>query len=374
MSYNSFFNEQEEQSFVKATIVTKYFWAWAKIMTERSNSERIAYIDLFAGPGRYKDGSQSTPLMILQTATEDEKMCKKLVTVFNDKDENSSRSLETEISKLKGIERLKYKPEVHNQEVGENIVKTFEDKHLVPTLIFVDPWGYKGLSLRLVNSVLKDWGCEAIFFFNYNRIRMGLNNDAVKEHMVALFGERRAEELRSRLSDLTSDEAELTIVEELSQALKEMGGKYVLPFRFRDNRGNRTSHHLIFVSKHILGYEIMKDIMAAASSSLEQGVASFEYNPATERQPLLFELTRPLDDLGNMLLDTFAGQRIKMRDIYDKHHIGKPYINKNYKQVLAKLEAEGKIIANPPADKRRMYKGERSFGDDVVVTFPARRT
>ena len=61
--------------------------------------------------------------------------------------------------------------------------------------MFVDPWGYKGLSLRLINSVLKDWACECIFFFNYNRINMGLGNDAVKEHMDALFGEERAAEL-----------------------------------------------------------------------------------------------------------------------------------------------------------------------------------
>src|SRR5574341_704918 len=29
-------------------------------------------------------------------------------------------------------------------------VKKFEEMHLVPTLFFIDPWGYKGLSLRLI--------------------------------------------------------------------------------------------------------------------------------------------------------------------------------------------------------------------------------
>ena len=83
--------------------------------------------------------------------------------------------------------------------MGEEIVKMFEEMSLVPTLFFVDPWGYKGLSLRLVNSVLKDWGCDCIFFFNYNRINMGLSNPFVKEHMNALFGEERAEEFRGIL-------------------------------------------------------------------------------------------------------------------------------------------------------------------------------
>ena len=34
------------------------------------------------------------------------------------------------------------------------------------------------------------------------------------------------------------------------------------------------------------------------------------------------------------------------------------------------MEAEGRIIADPPAEKRRMVKGERSFADKVLVSFP----
>lgn len=84
---------------------------------------------------------------------------------------------------------MKHKPIVWNNEVGSEMVKLFSSIKLVPTLFFVDPWGYKGLSLQLVNAVLKDWGCDCIFFFNYNRINMGLTNPMVQEHMAALFGE-----------------------------------------------------------------------------------------------------------------------------------------------------------------------------------------
>jgi len=65
----SFFEESREQSQVKATIVAKYFWAWAKVIlpTAKKQGGRIAYIDLFAGPGRYKDGTSSTPLKVLET-------------------------------------------------------------------------------------------------------------------------------------------------------------------------------------------------------------------------------------------------------------------------------------------------------------------
>ncbi len=114
----------------------------------------------------------------------------------------------------------------------------------------------------------------------------------------------------------------------------------------------------------------MKEIMAKESSGTEQGVPSFEYNPATRSQSLLFELSRQLDDLEGMLLDCFAGTKMTMLEIYDQHHVGKRYIKSNYKSVLAKLEAKGKVTAQPEAEMRRKHNGEPTFGDNVVVTFP----
>ncbi|MDH6098266.1 three-Cys-motif partner protein TcmP [Anabaenopsis sp. FSS-46] len=225
------------------------------------------------------------------------------------------------------------------------------------------------MSLELINSVVRNWGCDCLFFFNYNRINMGLGNTAVEEHINALFGKTRADKLRSQLQALKPGERELTILEAICEALQEMGGEYVLPFCFKNENGNRTSHHLIFVSKEFRGYEIMKEIMAKESSEENQGVASFEYNPATSMQPLLFELNRPLDELEQMLLDEFAGQTITMKEIYLQHNVGKRYIKKNYKAALKNLESQGKITAEPPANKRRKNRGEITFGDAVKVTF-----
>jgi len=376
---STFFVESMEQSRVKATIVAKYFAAWAKVIMpttkkwarNRGATPRIAYIDLFAGPGRYEDGSASTPLLVLDTALQDTMMREMLVTIFNDKDSTSAGTLQREIAAIPGIDQLKNKPIVYNHEIGENIVKTFANMTLVPTLFFVDPWGYKGLSLKLINSVLKDWGCDCIFFFNYNRINMGLSNPLVEEHMDALFGEHRSQELREKLSGLSPFDREMTIVEELAQALKSLGGKFVLPFCFKNESGKRTSHHLIFVSKHFKGYEIMKEVMAAQSSKAIQGVPSFAYNPADVRYPMLFEIVRPLDELGKLLLDQYQGKTLPMRDIYLEHSVGRQFVARNYKDILRQLEAAGQIQVLPDAASRRKRKGVVTMADNVLVTFPA---
>jgi len=161
----------------------------------------------------------------------------------------------------------------------------------------------------------------------------------------------------------------LLIVEELCQALRTYGSRYVLPFRFKNDQGKRTSHHLIFVSKHFRGYEIMKDIMSRESSSDAQGVPSFEYNPADflPQQTLLFQLYRPLDDLKDSLLNKFRGVELTMQEIYEKHNVDTPYIKKNYKDVLRELNDAGSIKAISPK-KKPPRKG--TFGDDIIVTFP----
>lgn len=363
-----FFAETTEQSTVKATIVSKYFWAWAKVIipTAKKGPNRIAYVDLFAGPGRYKDGTKSTPLLVLEQAITDPDMRTMLVTHFNDKDEAHVRELERAIDQLPGVKSLAHKPVVHNEEVGTGIVAQFKKIDFIPTLFFVDPWGYKGLSLDLVNSVLKHWGCDCIFFFNYNRINMGLGNPLVRQHMDCLFGAERAKDIRAQLEPLAPQDRELLIVEHLSKALGATSGRFVLPFRFKNAQGSRTSHHLIFVSKHFRGYEIMKEIMAKESSLQEQGVPSFEYNPADKRFPLLFELNRPLDDLEEMLLDQYQAQTHTMVEIYRDHNVGRRYIKRNYKDVLKSLEAKHKIICEPPSSARR----KNTLADSVKISFP----
>jgi three-Cys-motif partner protein len=205
MADSEFFSSPEQQSIVKTELVTKYFGAWSKMMLSRSKNlnASIAYIDLFSGPGRFNDGSDSTPLWVLKNAIEDPKLQSRLRTIFNDQDASSVERLETAIDELPDVNTLAHKPRVTNFVVGSDLVDSISHLNLVPTLFFIDPWGYKGLSLRLLGRAIKSWGCDCIFFFNYNRINAGINNGAVKDHMDELFGLTRADNLRTKVRGLS---------------------------------------------------------------------------------------------------------------------------------------------------------------------------
>ena len=372
---DNFFQEQREQSLIKARIVSKYFSAWASVIlnTQKkypTRTQKMAYIDLFAGPGRYDNQSKSTPLLVLETILANPDLASRMVTLFNDKDTENIESLKTAIGELDGIENLKYAPDFFNEEVGDEIAKMFSDSKIVPTFFFVDPWGYKGLSLNLVSAIIKDWGCDCVFFFNYNRVNMGVNNDAVKTHMTSLFGDEQLNVVRQECMNKSSQEREIIVVQALCDALRNNGSQFVLPFRFKNDEGTRTSHHLIFLSKSFRGYDIMKEIMHKESTEAIGGVASFEYNPldAHFKQGSLFDLlSRPLDDLQGMLQQEYKGRTIDFGSLYEEHSVDKPYIKKNYKEVLKTLFENGKITAVNVKTGKPPRKG--TFSDDMRVTF-----
>ncbi len=87
-------------------------------------------------------------------------------------------------------------------------------------------------------------------------------------------------------------------MEELSEALADSTGgqsRYVLPFRFRSDSGRRTMHHLIFISKHFRGYEIMKDIMAKEKAVGSPGRAHLRVQPGRRK---ISHPIRPRDPVG----------------------------------------------------------------------------
>lgn len=378
-----FFNEMSEQSEVKTEIVRKYFWAWATVISrqiKKFGKNKIAYADLFAGRGRYEDGSPSTPIRILERAIKDPHIAPVLGTYFNDADSDNAAALEREIAAIPGINLLKYKPQVRSYRVDDSLAEKLE-KWRVPTLFFLDPFGYKGLSLKLIQAALKPWGCDCIFFFNYNRINAALSNPVFTENMNTFFGQERAERLRANLEGKDSWERQQLIIDELKRALKELGGNYSIEYCFKDDSGSKTSHFLILASKNVLAYNIMKSIMGGESTSDDHGVPSFQYSPLdkerieqTQRAPTLFEMaSSPVDELAELLILEYAGRTMTVQEIYRNHHLGKRYLLKNYQDALKKLDDEGRIHTDTPKEKR-MRGGAVTFGERVVVTFPSKET
>jgi len=366
MVAEDFFAEPKKQSRIKIAIVTEYFDRWANVIlpTVKKQNGRMSYVDLFAGKGRYDDGTESTPLLILRKAINNPDLRERLMTEFNDSDSETAGALKDAIGSLPGIESLRFKPKITNEEVGESTAGRFAGVKLPPTLVFADPFGFKGLSLHLIGAVTKDFGCDCIFFFHFNSINRFVAADVVRQRINQLFGQERAEQLRTSLEVIPQTEREGAIVAALITAIKSVGVRFVHPFSFKDEHSDRTSHHLILATKHPRGYELIKKITGKHSTQSIQGVASFSYDPAPDAQGrLVFET--PLDDLQSLLLGKFVGETATVKEIHRRHNIDQPYQLSDYKHALRMLEEAGEITVD------RLLKGRKgTFPDHVKVTFP----
>lgn len=361
-----FFDTQSESSRLKTTIVVKYFVAWATLMSKQRSGrdKRIGYVDLYAGPGRYEDGAASTPIALLEHAIAQADLHDRLVCTFNDSDPKHVAALQAAIDALPGITMLKHRPIVRGVEVDMKLATELGMQPLIPTFAFVDPWGYKGMSLRLLYGLLKDWGSDCVFFFNVKRIYNAIDNPVVDSRMEELFGTARLADLRAKFgSAATTGAREQLVLEAMRGAVRENIGSFVLPFRFYDSTGKRISHCLVFVSKKRRGYAIMKDIMALHSKSDIGDVPSYAFNAGTQTS-FISELEYSIEKLADELIDKFAGMTLTMNEVFEQHNVDTPYISRNYKAALALLEERGAIRADPPAEERR------GFADHVRISFP----
>ncbi len=349
----------------------------------KSRYAKIGYFDLYSGPGAYEDGTESTPLQIMRIVLADERLKKIMVTVFEDKNPGAVDSLSKALASLDGIDALAYKPMISRGErVRRDIQQVFAAQAVIPILMFLDPFGYVGLTRDLIRAILKDRGCDVLFYLNFNRITGALRhpNPKITAHMDALFGEQRVSEMSSALAGrLDEPERERVVLSGTQQALKEIGAEYVLPFAFRTANG-RLDHHLVFATKNLNpAQKIMKGIMSRASSRVDSdGVGSFEFDPAAvDEQPQLIEGERKLDDLKRDLCRMFEGKKLRVVEVYESHERAAetPFTMTNYQNALRELAYVDRVIVVtkgsltlPESSIRKKYMSE-----DYDVQFLCRK-
>jgi three-Cys-motif partner protein len=320
------------------------------------------YVDLFCGPGRYDDGSPSTPLLILDHVVKTPALREVTQLFFNDENKQFVEKLESEVAKFPSVELLKYPPVFRSKTINREIIPNIE-KTKVPTLFFADPWGYKGISIDLIAAAIAYFGCDFLFFFNYNRINMNLGCEAMNEPINEFFSMSRADELRKAVARLRPAAREEAVLKAMQTAIRNLSAQ-VGKFTYRSKTGSRSTHHLLCVSKHRQGMALFKEISAKESTSFDGDVPSLEHDPSAN--PYQDGLFSPLTRLEEELLTVYAGKVVTPEQIYHEHHNGRPFILRNYRQALLHLEETGAISIDPPRANRP--RGE-SFPRDARISF-----
>lgn len=363
-----FFKEPRDSSRRKLQIVTGYFDSYMNVL---ARNREVGYADLFAGPGLYENGEKSVPIVLCERVVADERLRRFVRLWFNEADSELHAQLKQNVASVTGINTLKFPPAITRILISNRLAPRLE-KLSIPTFIFADPCGYKGLSLRLITAALKGFGNDCLFFFNYNRVNMKLGYPVMDESINDFFEPERAGALRSEIGSLPPPARERKVLGAIEGALRESGA-FPLAFAFRTRYGGGTSHHLVFASKTQKGVGIMKRLMNRASSEIIDGVGSWDFDPRDvgESAPLL--PFSGLDEVRQRLLSVFHGRTLAFEQILVEESPLTRYTDSNYRDALLELENEQRIIVDPPAERRPFQAGglKRTLAIKTKITFPS---
>lgn len=379
-----FFKKQTDSSRVKASIVSEYFPQYCKIIRRKHEPEMFRYIDLFAGPGIYEDGNISTPIMLARNIAKESSLKDKVQFVFNDLNycEELRANFEAEFPKGTFPKKVYFM----DKKVGDHEkIYTYLEKSTMrpygkvwlneqPSLLFFDPFGYKGMRTETLAKFLKNWGNEIFLFINTKRINPALENELFEDMMRLWFPSRfdtLKEEVR-KLKTLTERlEYILTSLREEFVAL--VGGMvYCCAFRFQEENSRTTSHYILHITKGPRGYDLCKSVYNKYANEdlvLSHGSNTYTFDPkkCANDVSLFGDTNMAAEALKDILCKEYKGKTITALALFEEHQRKSRYSRDHYTRALRMAEEEGLLTAEYTDGKNHKVKVLIDKG--CVVTF-----
>ncbi len=266
--------------------------------------------------------------------------------------------------------RLKHKPSINLEKVNDNLIEQLPINKR--TFTFIDPYGYQGISLGLLNAVINKWGNDCVFYFTTSGIKRNVYKDDQRDSLISIFGAEGFEKTREVVkSSKRPAEKDLYILDVLRNQLKMKYNLYFLPFGIEFEKRRASNYYLVFLSKDRRGFALMKDIMAKESLKTD-GIPLFLYRGVKSNIKAQTELYLgdQLEKLKNMLKKDFNGKSIRVGVLIDQcHELRYIYIEKNIKRALLELEIKELIKVDVSYKKRPKRNGRVTLSDKRKVTF-----
>lgn len=356
----NFFKTQTDSSRVKASIVSEYFPQYCKIISRRHIPERFGYFDMFAGPGAYEDGSLSTPLLIAKKCYDDPFLRNKVWMIFNDM--NYGQVLKENFEKRYESGSFEIEPFFSNREFGNwPKIDSFLTRSTMrgyynecPTLLFIDPFGYKDINTRVLTQFLTQWGNEVFIFINTKRINAAIFNERFQNDLKIIFPltyENVKTELESKKG--RTEEKHMVIIKNLHQEFIKVlqSTVYYTAFQFREEGQDTPSHFLLHITKGYKGFDLVKQVYskyANVDRVLDDvgGDITYTFDPRLKPDQSWFYDDFKQDNINNLkaqLCQIYNGCTITTEALFNEDQKKRLCSRTHYLQALRQLVEEKKI-------------------------------
>lgn len=243
----------------KHRVLESYLGAWLPILS--SWNKRIRFVDAFAGPGEYSGGEPGSPMIALQTLVEHSarpRMDCEFSYVFIEATKPRFDHLKDVLTRIDDRLPSNCRYQTVNSTFDESLTRVMdqldrENKSLEPTLVMIDPFGIKGVSMNVIQRILQHPSTEVYISFMYRDINRFRDADHFEKGMDALIG---TPEWRD-ITEIEGAEARKAQFFELFRAqLKAAGARYVVNFELYE--GERLIYAIFFGTQHLEGCDQMK--------------------------------------------------------------------------------------------------------------------
>jgi three-Cys-motif partner protein len=342
--------ELEPHTAAKHEILRRYVQAWAPILSQ-GNFPHLVFVDGFAGPGRYSEGEEGSPVIAIKAVIEQPRPIKAKVDFhFIELDERRSAHLATEIEVLKLPSNVTTK--IHGGRAFQDAFPEVWDSYAPrpgrsrpPTFVFIDPFGFK-IPFSYVAEILRAQSCEVLITFMFEEINRFLSQGQQPDNFDDLFGCR---DWRDGINiKLPSERVKFLHDLYQRQLTQAAGANYVRSFAMRNER-NSMDYFLFFATNNELGLRKMKEAMWRVDES-----GTYAFSDATDpNQSVLFSAEPDRQLLTRLVVNKFAGGETTLNEIERFVVRNTPFRETHYKKVLQALEEAEKIVSINPAAKRR---------------------
>ena len=345
----------EDQTLGKHVVLKSYLDGWLPILGRWN--DRLLFVDGFAGPGEYESGEPGSPLIALECVKRHKEEGRlegvEVIMLFIESKPDRARHLENRLEQEQLSSGTKYKIlQGTFDERMSSLLDHIEEKcsPAAPAFVMIDPFGVKGISMCLIERILRNAKFECMISFMHESIRRFHKQAEFRDHLNELFGTERWQ--RCFDMDMASEGKEY-LHNLFKKQLKTHGAAQVVFFELW--RGNKHIYTICFASGSLKGCDLMKNAFWKADRS-----GGYRYKGYAGSQGLLFDTdTEPL---AAQLQERFGDNATPIEDI-EEFVMGDETIfhtGQLRRATLQRLEREGRISVSRP-------QGGRGFTNDKGI-------
>jgi three-Cys-motif partner protein len=260
--------ELQPATAAKHQLYKRYLDAWWPILLQPSPRDgrlrpRVTYLDAFAGPGRYQNGEEGSPVFALGRLLGHDAISRmhlsreRVRLLFMEKDSGRYEFLREELERCFGpLDALPVWPQACQDEAADaGSVLTASGAWGYPVLAVFDSWGNVNVPFDLIRQIGRNPASEVIVTFgpNWFNRRKGLE----PEQFEIVFGGRQYWEPAGR--EMRPDERWRAWLATYKDALRRAGFRFQLQFQIVPRTGQPL--YLVYGTGHPKGVEVMKDAM-----------------------------------------------------------------------------------------------------------------